>query len=152
MAAGGFFAGMLLGRAALSLERIGGIDPRGLVRGGLVLAIVGSLAAWLAGDPVMAAAALFVTGVGVSGQYPLGAALTLPLGAAAPAAAAARLTPASGLAVLVAPLVLGAAADLVGVERAWLLIPALALAALLLTGVLAGGPAGSPDAVPAAAQ
>ena len=152
LAAGGFFAGMLLGRAALSLERIGGIDPRRLVRGGLVLAIIGSLAAWVAGDPVMAAAALFVTGVGVSGQYPLGAALTLPLGAAAPAAAAARLTLASGLAVLVAPLVLGAAADLVGVERAWLLIPALALAALLLTGVLARGPAGAPDAVPAAAQ
>jgi hypothetical protein len=45
----------------------------------------------------------------------------------------ARLILASGAAILVAPFLLGLAADVVGVSAAWLLIPALGVAALGLT-------------------
>ena len=104
LAAGGFFGGMLAGRVVLSLPAAGTIAPRLLVRGGLVLSISGAMLAWAAGEPALGAAGLLLAGLGVAGLYPLGVSMTLPLGAAAPAAAAARLTLATGVAILVAPL------------------------------------------------
>jgi fucose permease len=130
---GGFFLGMLIGRGALGLDRFVRQRPEHLVRAGLGLAILGALIAWLAPSVPVGAAGLFIAGLGISGQYPLGVTMTLPLGAEAPAAAAARLTLASGTAVLLAPLVLGASADLAGVEIAWLLIPTLAVIAIILS-------------------
>jgi fucose permease len=45
----------------------------------------------------------------------------------------ARLVLASGVAILMAPLVLGLAADAAGVSMAWLLVPALCVAALVVS-------------------
>jgi MFS family permease len=124
---------MLIGRGALGLDRFVHQRPQRLVRAGLGLAILGAAIAWLAPSVPIGALGLLIAGLGISGQYPLGVTMTLPLGATAPAAAAARLTLASGTAVLLAPLVLGASADLVGVEIAWLLIPLLAVIAIALS-------------------
>ncbi|MFN8622391.1 MAG: hypothetical protein U0869_16785 [Chloroflexota bacterium] len=134
-----FYLGMLLGRLALSFPALGERSPRLLVRGGLLLAIGGALLVWLAPDARLSALALLVAGLGVAGQYPLCAALALESGGGAPAAAA-RLTLASGTAILLSPLLLGALADSVGVGVAWLMVPALAVAGLALTLVV-GRPA-----------
>lgn len=133
VAAGGFFGGMLLARIALSVEAVGRFRPRRLMRGGLVLALAGTLVVWVAETPVVSGLGLVVAGLGVAGQYPLGSALTLAEGRSAPSAAAARLTLASGIAILASPLILGAAADAVGVAQAWGLVPGACLAALALT-------------------
>lgn len=144
---GGFFLGMLIGRGALGLDVFVRQRPHRLVRAGLALSILGAAIAWVAPSVAVGAVGLFVAGLGVSGQYPLGVTMTLPLGATAPAAAAARLTLASGTAVLLAPLVLGASADLVGVEMAWLLIPALAVVAIGLSLTIDRPTSGSPGPV-----
>lgn len=141
---GGFFLGMLIGRGGLSLDRFARHRPETLVRTGLGLAIVGAAIAWLASSVPIGAIGLFVAGLGVSGQYPLGVTMTLPLGANAPSAAAARLTLASGTAVLLAPLVLGASADVVGVEVAWILVPVLAVIAIALSVAIARPQAPAP--------
>jgi hypothetical protein len=83
---------------------------------------------------------MFVGGLGLDVLYPLAAAIALATAPRQPAAAAARLVLASGLAILVAPFVLGVAAELTGVATAWLLIPAIYLAALALTVPLSRGP------------
>jgi len=139
LAAGGFFAGMLLGRIALSARVVGTLPPRLVMQVGLVVALVGTILVWAAGSPLMAAAGLVVAGLGVAAQYPLGVALTLAAGQAAPGAAAARLTLASGLAILASPLILGVAADAVGVAQAWALLPGACIAALALTLVVGRG-------------
>lgn len=140
LAAGGFFGGMLLGRIALSVKAVGRFAPRPLMRVGLALALVGTVVVWVAGTPVMSGLGLVLAGLGVAGQYPLGSALTLAAGRSAPGAAAARLTLASGLAILASPLLLGAAADAVGVAQAWVLVPGACLVALALTLVVGRDP------------
>lgn len=143
LAAGGFFAGMLLGRIALSVPAVGRIRPRLLMRGGLGLALAGTLVVWSAQTPVISGLGLVLAGLGVAGQYPLGSALALAAGQSAPGAAAARLTLASGTAILASPLLLGAVADVVGVAQAWVLVPGACLVALLLTLVAGREPATS---------
>jgi len=148
LAAGGFFAGMLLGRIALSGQAVGAIPPKLVMRVGLTVALAGTLAVWVAGSAVLAGIGLFVAGLGVAAQYPLGVALTLAAGQAAPGAAAARLTLASGLAILASPLILGTAADAVGVHEAWVLVPAMCLAALALSFAVGGAPGSHPGLEP----
>lgn len=131
-----FFAGMFVGRLSLSV----GIGTTGDVRRpagvGLVLAAFGVGVAWVSTLPIISGAGLFAAGVGVAVLYPVGIAAAL---AAAPhqlAAAGARLTLASGIAILVAPLALGAIADLTGVVVGWMLVIGLAVAALVLSRAL----------------
>jgi MFS family permease len=136
-----FFAGMFVGRVGLSF----GLGTTGDVRRpagiGLVLTIVGALAVWVSTIPLLSATGLFVAGVGVAVLYPVGIAAAL---AAAPrqlAAAGARLTLASGVAILAAPLALGAIADATGVVVGWSMVIILAFAALGLSRALSSRPA-----------
>jgi MFS family permease len=88
---------------------------------------------WLAGQPVLAIAGLFVCGLGVANLYPLSLALTL---AAAPGngdTANARIQLLGGALVVAAPYLLGSLADHVGLHIAFIVEPVLiGLAALLL--------------------
>jgi hypothetical protein len=137
-----FLGGMFIGRLAQSVGLGTGSDVRRAASVGIVLAGTGSAVAWASTAPALSGAALFVAGLGVAGLYPLGVAAAL---AAAPGRltdAGTRLTLASGLAILLAPLALGAAADAVGVPLAWGLVVGLSLAALALVTVL---PSGTPE-------
>ena len=87
-------------------------------------------------------AALFLAGLGVAGLYPLGVAAALAAAPGRLTLAGTRVTLASGTAILIAPLALGAAADAAGVPVAWGLVVGLSLVALALVTVL---PAGAPD-------
>ena len=74
-----------------------------------------------------------VAGFGVGILYPPCAAIALAAAPGAPAAASSRLVLAAGLAILVAPLLLGVIADVSDIESAWLLVPGACIAVALLT-------------------
>jgi MFS family permease len=128
-----FYIGMAATRVGLSIPAIGGRDPITLVRFGLVAALAGALLAWVADGIALAAVGIFLGGVGASFQYPLIVAVALALVPTLQDKGAARVILASGAAILVSPFVLGVAADAAGVSTAWLLIPAVAAAALVLS-------------------
>lgn len=128
-----FYVGMAATRFGLSFSATGRREPIMLMRVGLVVALTGSLLAWLAGDVVLAAVGIFLGGAGVGFQYPLGVSVALSLAHGSQDKGSARLILASGVAILVAPFVLGVAADAAGVAMAWLLIPAVSVAALVLS-------------------
>lgn len=128
-----FFVGMIVGRAALSSHAFAGRDPIWLMRAGIGLAGVGSLIPLLWPSVPGGALGLLAGGTGVSLLFPLGASISLAAVPRQARQAASRIVLASGLAILVAPLVLGVVADAAGVVVGWLLIPGICVAALALT-------------------
>lgn len=133
LVAASFYAGMATSRVALSLHLVSGRDPMVLIRLGLVVALLGSVVAWASSEVVLAGLGIYLGGVGTGFLYPLGVAVALTFVPRAQDRAAARLILASGLAILVAPFVLGVVADLAGVSIGWLLIPALCVSALVVS-------------------
>jgi MFS family permease len=133
LVAAGFYAGMASARVGLSLHVVGGQDPLRLMRGGIVTALLGSLVAWAAASVEQAVLGIYLGGLGTGFLYPLGIAVALALVPGLEDRGSARLILASGVAILVAPFVLGVVADVSAVSTAWLLIPALCLAALGLS-------------------
>ncbi len=133
LVAAGFYAGMATTRFGLSLPTVGGHDPIRLVRLGLLVAMVGSLLAWTAQSVAPAVLGIYLGGVGTGFLYPLGVSVTLALVPGSGDRGSARLILASGLAILISPFALGLAADIIGVSAAWLLVPALCVAALALS-------------------
>lgn len=133
LVAAGFYAGMATSRLALSLHVVSQRDPITLMRLGLAVALAGTMLAWATGSLVPAAVGIYLGGVGTGFQYPLGVSVALSLVPGLQDRGSARLILASGVAILVAPFVLGVAADAAGLSTAWLLIPALCAAALALS-------------------
>ena len=121
---------MFVGRLGQSV----GLGTRGDIRRsaaiGIVLAGTGAAIAWVSTLPPVSGAALFVAGLGVAGLYPLGVAAALAAAPGRLTLAGTRLTLASGAAILVAPFILGVAADAAGVPVAWGLVVVLSLVAL----------------------
>jgi len=134
-----FLGGMFMGRLGQSLGLGTGGDIRRPAMAGVVLAIAGASTAWISTASALSAGALFVAGLGVAGLYPLGVAAALATTPDQPALAATRLTLASGSAILVAPLALGAIADVLGVVAGWGLVVGFAVTALVLAAMLPGG-------------
>ncbi len=128
-----FIAGMIAGRAVMSMEVTSRIEAMRIIRGGLVVTFVAVLAVWLSGSWWLSAGAMAVAGFGVGILYPPCAAITMATAPGAPAAASSRLVLAAGLAILVAPLLLGFIADLSDISSAWLLVPGACVGVALLT-------------------
>ena len=126
-----FFAAMLVGRIASSrLART--LPPAVLLAVTLFVALLGFPLFWFSPGTLLSLAGLFLTGLGIGGVYPLGVSAAI---AAAPGntdAAAARLAIGGGGAILVAPFVLGALADRVGIGTAFGIVVPMLLAALSL--------------------
>jgi MFS family permease len=74
-------------------------------------------------------AGLFVVGLGVAGQFPLGAAMVMALSGGQPDRAIAVMGIGVGVASGLGPFALGAMADELGVRAAFLVVPALCVAA-----------------------
>jgi len=127
-----FIAGMLVGRIALGAG-LGGTTrfPR-WVELALVVIALGGVIVWTSSSPVASAVGLLLAGLGTATLYPLGMAMALARADGAPAAAGARMTLASGAAILVAPLALGAVSDALGVVAGWPLVIALCAVAALV--------------------
>jgi hypothetical protein len=141
-----FIAGMIAGRAVMSVPAMARFDPMLVVRSGIALTLVAVLVMWLTGEYPVAALAMLVSGLGVGILYPPAASVALAAAPHLPDAASSRLVLAAGLAVLVAPLVLGVIADLSDITTAWLLVPAVCVGVLLLT-VAVGQARAAQDAV-----
>lgn len=121
---GGMAAGRLL-VGALARHR----PPLALFLIGVAVTAAGWALTWMSTSPVAAVAALLVVGLGVAGQYPLGAAMVITLSGGQPDRAIAVMAIGVGLASGLGPFVLGALADQVGVRAAFLVVPAFCLAA-----------------------
>ena len=80
---------------------------------------------------VFAVLGLFVAGIGVANLYPLIVALALGAAPGQSNEAGARLTFASGTAILAAPLLLGTLADAVGIRLAYGVVPIFIVGALM---------------------
>ena len=128
-----FIAGMIAGRAVMSMEATGRLEAMRIIRGGLVITFVAVLAVWVSGSWWLSAGAMAVAGFGIGILYPPCAAITLATAPGAPAAASSRLVLAAGLAILVAPLLLGVIADVSDIGSAWLLVPGACIGVALLT-------------------
>jgi MFS family permease len=128
-----FIAGMIAGRAVISVPAMARLDPMLVVRSGIALTLVAVLVVWLTGEYPVAALAMLISGFGVGILYPPAASVALNAAPQLPDAASSRLVLAAGLAVLVAPLVLGVIADLSDITTAWLLVPVVCVGVLLLT-------------------
>lgn len=119
-----FPAGMIVGRiaGAVAMRR----QPAGrLVLPTVVLALAGVLTFIASSTPAISILGLFLSGVGIANFYPVGITLAMFAAPNAPDAAAARAALASGTAILIAPLVLGAIADSAGIGAAFWAIPVL---------------------------
>ena len=123
----GFPLGMLVGRIALRWL-VARVALRRLLIGALALAFAGFLIYW--GAPVVlgppaAVAGAFVIGLGIAPLYPLVTDFAIGAAPKARDLAAMRLAIAFGLALLLAPIALGALADEAGLGPAHLALPAL---------------------------
>jgi hypothetical protein len=127
-----YVLGMISGRLALSAGLGHGSRSIWLLRGSAALAVVGAVVTLLATRPEAAGLGLLLGGLGISAIYPLGASLALAHAPGAPVRASARLTAASGVAILAAPLGLGLVAAAVGVAGAWLIVLGMLGTGLLL--------------------
>lgn len=126
-----FFTAMLAGRIASSrLART--LPPAVLLAATLGMALLGFPIFWLSPETPLALAGLFVTGLGIGGVYPLGVSAAIASAPGNTDAASARLSIGGGGAILVAPFVLGALADRVGISTAFGIVVPMLLAALSL--------------------
>lgn len=147
---GAFVAGMLVGRLALAAGLARHWGARRWMQVGLLVAGAGGGIVWLSTEPALSTAGLLVAGAGTAGLYPLGIPAALARAPGAPLSAGARMTLASGVALLAAPLVLGVISDLFGIVAGWPLVIALCGAALLVLRAIppvpgAASPAASPS-------
>ena len=136
-----FFLAMLIGRVIGS--RLTRAFPGLLVlAASLGIALVGFPLFWLIPLPFVRVMGLFIVGLGLANVYPLGVALATGAAPGQADRASARLSIAAGLSALIAPFILGALADRIGIGQSFgIAIP------LLLLALLAAGLAGRRHAV-----
>jgi MFS family permease len=134
-ALGALYVGILAGRVAGAALTSRPGRTTSLLWASLALTGVGFMLFWLAEHPVLAVVGLLVAGVGIANLYPLSLALTLSAAAGLTDAANALTQLIGGVAVVVAPYLLGALADHRGLHAAFAVELVLIIAsALLLLG------------------
>ena len=139
---GAFFVAMLVGRILGSrLARL--VSTAAILFGAQLVAIVGFALFWLVPLTVpgtwgaaSSVAGLFVTGLGVANLYPFVVSAATGIVPEQADRAVARIALVGGSAILLAPLVLGSAADVFGIGKAYGVVAALLLAAVATTVVV----------------
>jgi len=120
--------GLAAGRfASTRLARARGVD--GLLGAAFAVTAVGFAIFWTATAGWLAFAGLGLCGLGMALHYPLSVARAIRAAGGASDLASARIAAGTGIAIGVAPFVLGVLADAVTVRYAFLLVPALLAAA-----------------------
>jgi MFS family permease len=131
--------GMTIGRlssARLTLQH--GVDALLIYAFGLT--IVGFGVFWISTNPWIAFAGLFITGLGISVQFPLAITRAVGFSDGRRDLATAYAALAGGIAVALAPFGLGAFADHVGSHTAMLVVPVFAVLAVLGVATTRKGP------------
>jgi len=129
-----FLWGMVAGRIA-GRQVARWMPAERLLLFALAVSAMGFFVYWLAPAAPVVVLGLFVAGVGVANLYPLIVALALGAAPGQSNEAGARLTFASGTAILAAPLLLGALADATGIRLAYGVVPVFLLGALIASGL-----------------
>lgn len=127
-----FFGAMVLGRIIGSrLSRT--VASPTLLLSAIGIAGIGFGLFWLASFGPLNITGLFFAGLGVANTFPLTLAVAVSVGAHRNDAASARIALASGLAILISPLVLGWVADQLDLQNAFSMVAGLLLAAAVVT-------------------
>ena len=129
-AAAGFPLGALIGRIALR-TLVARVVLRRLLITSLALVALGFVLYWGIGSPTAAVVGVFILGLGVGPTFPLGIEFCVGAAPKARDLASMRLAIAFGLALLAAPIALGALADAMTLGPAHLALPVLILAAFI---------------------
>ena len=123
----------VVGGMAIGRLLVGGLArrraPLGLFLVGVAVTAAGWVAVWMSTSSIAAVAGLLVVGLGIAGLYPLGAAMVMALSGGQPDRGIAVMSIGVGLASGMGPFILGALADEAGVRAAFLVVPALCVAA-----------------------
>ncbi|MEI7744804.1 MAG: hypothetical protein WCK58_13775 [Chloroflexota bacterium] len=127
-----YVIGMVIGRLVLSAGLLPVTRTRQLLLASAALGAMGAAVLWLAATPALSAAGLFLGGLGVAAIYPFGVTLAIAQAPLAPVKASAWLTVASGVAIMVVPLVLGVVAGATTVVGAWTMVLGLLVAGLIV--------------------
>lgn len=125
-----FVVGMVFVRVVVGSGVASSRSPLTLLAVGLVAVIVGASLTWISPTPILSGLGLFLGGCGVSIQWPLGVTVAMHTAGAGQLQAAARATLGAGLAILIAPAMLGLAGDAFGVAAAWPIIIGMAVCSL----------------------
>ncbi len=126
-----FLGAMVLGRFTGS--RFSRVMPSArLLLGAMVIIIIGFPLFWLARLAPLSIAGLFVAGFGVANLYPFTLSTAISVAPQQVDQASARISMGSGLAILVAPLLLGWVADQLGIFNAYGIVAGLALIAIVV--------------------
>jgi predicted MFS family arabinose efflux permease len=127
-----FFGAMVLGRVAGSrLSR--SVPSAKLLLLAIGITIAGFPVFWLSRLALLNLVGLFIAGLGVANLFPLTLAAALSVVPDQADAASARTSMAGGLAILIAPLVLGGIADHLGIQNAFGIVAMLAVIAAVVT-------------------
>ena len=120
----GYFGGVVAGRV-LGSRLARKQDPARLLVLALGAAALGFAVLWPASTPVPALAGLVLLGTGLGNLFPLGVSLAVSLAPEVAALASGRAVAVASLAVLLAPLAVGALADATSLRSALLVLPVL---------------------------
>jgi MFS family permease len=120
--------GMAVGRLILApLARRW--SPLSLFLVGVVVTGAGWSLAWLSASAALSVVGLLILGLGLGGQYPLGASMAITASGGHPDRAVAVLSVGVGVASGLGPFAVATLSDAVGVQAAFLVIPVLAVGA-----------------------
>ncbi len=120
----GYFGGVVVGRTVGSrLARRH--DPSRLLAVALCVAGAGFVVLWPSAGPVQAVVGLTLLGVGIGNLFPMALSLAVSLAPGRAGRASGRAVMMTSLAVLVAPLTVGALADATSLKLALLMVPVL---------------------------
>jgi fucose permease len=123
------FWGMIVGRFTGS-RLVRRVAPIRLLRFTFALAGIGFVAHWLSPLLALSLIGLFLAGIGISNLYPLTTSIGLQAAEFNSSAAGSRLSLASGISMLVAPLVFGVLTDLADIRVAFAVEPIFLLLAV----------------------
>lgn len=126
-----FPLGAVTGRVILS-RLLRYRPPQAMLPYTMLCALVGFPLLYAPSTLIVQGAGLFLMGMGAAGFFPLAVATVAVTAGPLVSKASARVPMASGTAILIYPLLLGALADALGLEIAYLIVPALTAATLAL--------------------
>ena len=131
-----FVVGLIVGRSGLGAGIGARVPPRTMLAAMVAVAVAGGLLVWAGQAVVLVGAGMLAGGLGMAGVWPTAAGVAVANAPRSPVLAGARLNPATGVAALVAPLVLGLVAAAAGILVAWGIVVGLLVVAFAVLRVV----------------
>lgn len=103
-----------------------------LLKGSIVIAVIAFFIAWITTNPLVIIGGLVLLGVGISVHWPLGVSRAVLASGGLTDTASSMSSVAAGVSSGIAPFILGALSDNIGVHGAFLLVPVMLVIAFIL--------------------